>query len=100
MTAGIDHQAAPGEARLVANGDGGNCESVRINFDKLQKRLQTAENAERGCGVQLRALGRDVQRVAFVFAELLNFFQADRKHVIVRRLVHAGEQRLKLQCVA
>ena len=39
VAAGIEHQAAPGEARLVVNGDGRGRKSLRRDVHQLQQRL-------------------------------------------------------------
>ena len=74
MAADVDHESAPCETRLVLNGDGRSGETVRRYFDELEKCLQSAEHAERICGVELCAGRSDFERVGFVLAEFLNFF--------------------------
>ena len=69
----IDHQAAPGKARLVANGERRRREPVAGNVDKLQKRLQSMHRSKRcGCG-ELRARAGYFQYVGFVLTHILNF---------------------------
>ncbi len=43
----IDHQPAPGEARLVFDDDRRNCESLRRWVNHLQKGLEAVEDPER-----------------------------------------------------
>ena len=74
MAADVNHKAAPSKTRLVLNGDRGSGETVRRYFDELEKSLQSAEDAQRICGVELCTGRSDFERVGFVLAELLDFF--------------------------
>ena len=47
VAAGIDHQAAPGEARLVVDGDRRGGEALRGDAHELQEGLQAVQDAER-----------------------------------------------------
>ena len=72
----VDQHAAPREARLVFDGDGGSRESRRSDLDQLKKRLQPAQDAKRGWRCQLRPRIRDPQFVGFVLAKFLHRFAA------------------------
>src|SRR5882724_12812483 len=47
----VDHEAAPGETRLVLDGDGGSGEAVRRDFNQLQESLQGVHGTEGSGGV-------------------------------------------------
>jgi len=70
----VDEQTAPGEARLVLDGEGRSGKAVGSDVDQLKEGLQTAKSAERVGGVELRAGGIDFESVGFVFAEFLDLF--------------------------
>src|SRR5579863_526485 len=72
VPAGINHQAAPRETRLVLNGYGGGGKTIGRDRDELQESLQAAEYAEGICGVEFRPGGRDFKRVGLVFARFLD----------------------------
>ena len=55
VAAGINHQAAPREARLVVDGDRRRGETLRGDVHQLQKCLQAVQHAERIGGRQLDA---------------------------------------------
>ena len=74
VAADVEHDSAPREARLIVDRDDGDVEAGGAGLDELQKCLQAVHRAERSCGVEFRAVGGDFERVAFVFAEFLNFF--------------------------
>ena len=54
VAAHVDQRAAPGETRLVFDGDGGHGESVGSDLHELQKSLQAADEAEGRRRIQLR----------------------------------------------
>ena len=71
---GIDHQAAPGKARLVLNHNGGRREPVTRNVHELQKSLQPMQYAERVWRREFGSAAGDFENIRFVFAYFLNFF--------------------------
>ena len=71
MAAHIDQQAAPREARLVIDGDGGRGKSGGSDLHELKKSLQPAQDAQRGRRRELRAGIGDGQFVRFILIELL-----------------------------
>src|SRR6266446_4266737 len=74
VAAYVDHQPTPGKARLVMNDERRSGEAVRRDFHQLQKCLQPVHGAQRRWRFDLRAICRNRQRVALVFAEFLNLF--------------------------
>ena len=66
---GIHHQAAPGKARLVFDVNGGDFEAIRAERDQLREGLEAVQRAGAGGRLERGALGGDVERVGFVFAE-------------------------------
>ena len=73
MTACIDHQTAPRKPGLVLNDDCGYGKPLRRDFDKLEKGLQAAHDAQRRGAAQLSAGGGDFERVRLIFPEFLHF---------------------------
>src|SRR6516225_3957145 len=69
VTGGIDHEAAPREARAIFDVDGGSGEALFGRCYQLGKGLDTAEGTVDGGGVEGGALGGDVEGVRFVFAK-------------------------------
>ena len=52
----IEHQAAPGEARLVFDVDGGRFEAIGAERDQLRKGRESVKGAGHGRGFQRRTL--------------------------------------------
>jgi len=71
MASRVDHQAAPGEARLVVDGDGRRGETLRGNLHQLQEGLQTVQDAQSIGRGQFYGCRSDLQLVGLVFIELL-----------------------------
>src|SRR5579872_2350899 len=72
MPADIDHQPAPGKARLVTNGNCGNCKALGSDLDKLEKRFETSHCSKRGWSIDFCAARSNLQRIGFVFSQFLN----------------------------
>src|SRR5215470_10649239 len=69
MAADVDHQAAPGETRLVFDVDGRRSKTVRRRLDELKEGLEPVKHAERVWGGKRRARGGNVEGIAFVFSQ-------------------------------
>lgn len=72
MAGDVNHQAAPGESRLVFNMNSGEGKSVRRDLDELKKSFEAVKNSQRRWSGEFRASGRDIERVAFFFDGLLD----------------------------
>src|SRR5215469_196637 len=72
MAADVDHQAAPGETRLVFDVDGGRHKTVRRRLHELKEGLEPVKYAERVWGGKRRARGRNIEGIAFVFSQFLD----------------------------
>ncbi len=73
MARGIDHQPAPGKARLIVDGDRRGGKSFGRHFYQLKKSLQTVQRAERSGRAEFRAGSGDFEDVRLIFAKFLDF---------------------------
>ena len=69
MARAIEHQSAPGEARLVGDVGRGRLEAPGSGLDQLQKGLQPVQRAGHRGRLEVRARWGDVQLVTLVLAQ-------------------------------
>jgi hypothetical protein len=95
MATGIEHEAAPREARSVLNLHGRNDVTGVGRLHELEESFQAVEHAEVGFGAEADEVLVDVERVGFIFAELRNFVGLWIGHLNRESGRFAGRNRLR-----
>ena len=72
MAARVQHQSAPGKARLIVDSHCRNDEASWRDTDELQKGLQAVQHAQRIGGFEVHLVGCNLQMIGLIFIDLLH----------------------------